>query len=176
MQCARLIKPGDAHKPLGKDAADQALARFDRIRHVQGSRPTAEIRLDMQTTMQTKAAVFRTASTLQEGIDRIAEVSASFDDVNVGDKSLIWNTDLVETLELDNLLGVAQVTIHAAANRQESRGAHAREDFPERDDQNWLKHTLTWREYKKVRIDYRPVHLYTLTDEVEAVAPKERVY
>ena len=176
IRCAELIKPGMPHKPLSTSACDQALARFDKIRHANGSRKTAEIRLDMQTTMQAKAAVFRTATTLQEGINRIAEVAASFDDVKVGDKSLIWNTDLVETLELDNLLGQAQVTINAAGNRQESRGGHAREDFPKRDDQNWLKHTLTWRQDNHVKIDYRPVHLYTLTDEVEVIAPKERVY
>ena len=104
------------------------------------------------------------------------QVAESFQDVHVSDQSLIWNTDLVETLELDNLLGQAQVTMHAAANRQESRGAHAREDYPARDDQNWLKHTLTWRQDNQVKIDYRPVHLYTLTDEVEVVALKERVY
>ena len=176
IRCTELIKPGMAHKPLAGDACDKALNRFDKIRHANGSRSTAEIRLDMQTTMQTKAAVFRTETTLQEGIQQIAEVAASFDDVKVGDKSLIWNTDLVETLELDNLLGQAQVTMNAAGNRQESRGGHAREDFPKRDDENWMKHTLTWRENNQVKIDYRPVHLYTLTDEVEVVAPKERVY
>ncbi|OAI17840.1 succinate dehydrogenase flavoprotein subunit [Methylomonas lenta] len=176
IRCTELIKPGMAHKPLAGDACDKALSRFDKIRHANGSRPTAEIRLDMQTTMQSKAAVFRTEKTLQEGIQQISEVAASFDDVKVGDKSLIWNTDLVETLELDNLLGQAQVTMNAAGNRQESRGGHAREDFPKRDDQNWMKHTLTWRENNQVKIDYRPVHLYTLTDEVEVVAPKERVY
>lgn len=176
IRCTELIKPGMAHAPLPADACDQALARFDKIRHAGGSLKTAEIRLNMQTTMQSKAAVFRTAATLEEGIARMAEVSASFEDVNVGDKSLIWNTDLVETLELDNLLGQAQVTINAAGNRQESRGGHAREDFPKRDDKNWLKHTLTWRQENQVKIDYRPVHLYTLTDEVEAVALKERVY
>lgn len=164
------------HKPLAKDATDHALSRFDKIRNANGSRTTAEIRMDMQTTMQSKAAVFRTESTLNEGIKAIGEIAASFDDVKVGDKSLIWNTDLVETLELDNLLGQAQVTITAAGNRQESRGGHAREDYPKRDDKNWMKHTLTWREDNKVKIDYRPVHLYTLTDEVEVVAPKERVY
>ncbi|OAI05683.1 succinate dehydrogenase flavoprotein subunit [Methylomonas methanica] len=176
IRCTELIKPGMPHKQLAKDATDQALTRFDKIRNANGSRKTAEIRMDMQTTMQSKAAVFRTESTLNEGIKAIGEIAASFDDVNVGDKSLIWNTDLVETLELDNLLGQAQVTITAAGNRQESRGGHAREDYPKRDDKNWMKHTLTWREDNKVKIDYRPVHLYTLTDEVEVVAPKERVY
>ncbi|WFP51609.1 succinate dehydrogenase flavoprotein subunit [Methylomonas sp. EFPC3] len=176
IRATELIKPGMPHKPLIKDACDKALSRFDVIRHANGSRKTAEIRLDMQTTMQAKAAVFRTAETLREGVERIGEIAASFGDVKVGDKSLIWNTDLVETLELDNLLGQAQVTIAAAANRQESRGGHAREDFPQRDDKNWLKHTLTWRQDNQVTIDYRPVHLYTLTDEVEVVAPKERVY
>jgi len=176
IRCAELIKPGMAHKPLAKDARDQALSRFDKLRHADGSRSTAEIRLDMQTTMQAKATVFRTESTLQEGVQQIGEVAASFADVKVSDRSLIWNTDLVETLELDNLLGQAQVTMAAAENRKESRGGHAREDFPKRDDQNWLKHTLTWRENNQVRIDYRPVHLYTLTDEVEVIAPKERVY
>lgn len=176
IRCTELIKPGMQHKPLAADACDTALARFDKIRHANGSRTTAEIRLDMQTTMQTKAAVFRTEVTLQEGIEQISAVAASFADVKVGDKSLIWNTDLVETLELDNLLGQAQVTMAAAGNRQESRGGHAREDFPKRDDQNWMKHSLTWRENNQVTIDYRPVHLFTLTDEVEVVAPKERVY
>ncbi|AEG00546.1 succinate dehydrogenase flavoprotein subunit [Methylomonas methanica] len=176
IRCTELIKPGMPHKPLATDATDKALTRFDKIRHANGSRTTAEIRLDMQTTMQSKAAVFRTEKTLQEGIQRMGEVAASFEDVKVGDKSLIWNTDLVETLELDNLLGQAQVTITAAGNRQESRGGHAREDFPKRDDENWMKHTLTWRENNQVKIDCRPVHLYTLTDEVDVVAPKERVY
>ncbi len=176
IRAKELIKPGKAHKKLNKSACDQALARFDKIRHASGSRSTAEIRLEMQSTMQAKAAVFRTEETLQQGITQINAIAASFDDVKVGDKSLVWNTDLVETLELDNLLGQAQVTITAAGNRQESRGGHAREDFPQRDDQNWLKHTLTWRENNQVKIDYRPVHLYTLTDEVEVVAPKERVY
>ncbi|MGY6275410.1 succinate dehydrogenase flavoprotein subunit [Methylomonas sp. MgM2] len=176
IRCAELIKPGMPHKPLLKDACEKSLSRFDRLRHANGSRSTAEIRLDMQTTMQSKAAVFRTETTLQEGVKQIAEVAASFSEVKVSDRSLIWNTDLVETLELDNLLGQAHVTMAAAANRQESRGGHAREDFPKRDDENWLKHTLTWREDNEVRINYRPVHLFTLTDEVEVIAPKERVY
>ncbi|EIC29781.1 MULTISPECIES: succinate dehydrogenase flavoprotein subunit [Methylomicrobium] len=176
IRCAQLIKPGDAHKPLRKEAADQAIARFDKIRHAQGGRPTAEIRLDMQTTMQAKAAVFRTQSTLDEGIKAMAEIRASFADVSLNDRSLIWNTDLVETLELDNLLSQALVTISAAGNRKESRGGHAREDYPNRDDANWLKHTLTWLPDNQVKIDYRPVHLYTLTDEVDAFPPKERIY
>ncbi len=176
IRCTELIKPGMPHKPLAADACEQALSRFDTIRHANGSRKTAEIRLAMQTSMQAKASVFRTETTLQEGITQMADIAASFSDVHVGDKSLVWNTDLVETLELDNLLGQAQVTMSAAGNRQESRGGHARDDFPKRDDQNWLKHTLTWRQDNQVKIDYRPVHMYTLTDEVEVVALKERVY
>ncbi|MGZ8186356.1 MAG: succinate dehydrogenase flavoprotein subunit [Methylobacter sp.] len=176
IRCAELIKPGTAHKPLASDACDKALARFDKIRHANGSRNTAGIRLDMQKVMQTKATVFRTGSTLDEGIKAMREVRKSFDDVKVSDKSLIWNTDLVETLELDNLLAQALVTISAAGNRTESRGGHAREDYPKRDDENWLKHTLTWLIDDNVGFNYRPVHLYTLTNEVDAIPPKERVY
>ena len=176
IRCAELIKPGTAHKPLNGDACDKALARFDKIRNATGNRSTSEIRLEMQRTMQTKAAVFRTEATLDEGIAAMAEISASFADVAVKDKSLIWNTDLVETLELDNLLAQASVTINAAGNRKESRGGHAREDYSKRDDANWMKHTLTWLTHGKVDIDYRPVHLYTLSDDVEVIPPKERVY
>jgi succinate dehydrogenase / fumarate reductase flavoprotein subunit len=176
IRCAELIKPRTAHKPLAKSACNQALARFDDIRHAGGNLSTADIRLAMQKTMQAKAAVFRTQTTLDEGIEAIAKVRASFAEVGVKDKSLIWNTDLVETLELDNLLAQAVVTMTAAGNRQESRGGHAREDYPKRNDNEWLKHTLTWLIDDKVNIDYRPVHLYTLTDEVDAIPPKERVY
>ncbi|MGZ5052658.1 MAG: succinate dehydrogenase flavoprotein subunit [Methylobacter sp.] len=176
IRCAELIKPGSRHKPLASDACDRALDRFDKIRHANGSRPTADIRLDMQKVMQSKAAVFRTGSTLAEGIRQMAEVRKTFADVKVTDKSLIWNTDLVETLELDNLLSQASVAINAAANRTESRGGHAREDYPKRDDENWLKHTLTWLDGDQVKIDYRPVHMYTLTNDVEVIPPKERVY
>ncbi len=176
IHCAELIKPGQAHKQLPDNVCDQALARFDRIRHAKGSVKTAEVRLNMQKVMQTRAAVFRTGETLQQGMDEMAQVVSSFADISVSDSSLIWNTDLVETLELDNLLSQATVAIHAAYNRRESRGGHAREDFPKRDDENWMKHTLTWLNDSQVSIDYRPVHLYTLTDDVEVIPPKERVY
>jgi succinate dehydrogenase / fumarate reductase flavoprotein subunit len=176
IRCAELIKPGSRQKPLSSNACDKAIARFDKIRNANGSRSTADIRLDMQKVMQTKAAVFRTGATLTEGINAMMEVRKTFADVKVADKSMIWNTDLVETLELDNLLSQAIVAINAAGNRTESRGGHAREDYPKRDDENWMKHTLTWLTDDQVKIDYRPVHMYTLTSDVDVIPPKERVY
>ncbi|NOR71332.1 MAG: succinate dehydrogenase flavoprotein subunit [Methylomarinum sp.] len=175
-RCAELIKPDMMHTPLKEGACDQALARFDRIRHAKGTEKTADIRLKMQKTMQTHASVYRTGEMLDKGVAAMKKVRASFANVKVDDTSLIWNTDLVETLELDNLLDQAYVTISAAANRTESRGGHAREDYPDRDDENWMKHSLLWLADDKVKIDYRPVHMYTLTDEVEVIPPKKRVY
>jgi succinate dehydrogenase / fumarate reductase flavoprotein subunit len=176
-RCADLVKPGTAHRPLPSDGNDLALSRLDRLRNAAGKRRTAEIRLDMQRAMQEHAAVFRTGPVLREGIERLAAVFESFGDVSVSDRSLIWNTDLIETMELENLLWQALATIHSADNRRESRGAHAREDYPERDDGNWLKHTLVWVDHGgRVRIDYRPVHLATLTDEVKSIPPQARSY
>jgi len=175
--CAATLKPGTQHRPLPKDAGDFAVSRIDRLRNAQGSISTAQIRLDMQRVMQTHAAVFRTGESLDEGVHKLEKVVASFADVSVSDRSLIWNTDLIETLELDNLLAQATATIRSAANRKESRGAHAREDFPERDDGNWMKHTLSWVDGRgAVRIDYRPVHMNTLTSDVEPIPPKARTY
>ncbi|ABI56683.1 succinate dehydrogenase flavoprotein subunit [Alkalilimnicola ehrlichii MLHE-1] len=178
IRAAELIKEGDTvQRALQPGAGDLALERLERLRNAKGSKPTAEIRDGMQETMQNFAAVFRTGESLQEGCERMAAVYASFEDVAVSDRSLIWNSDLVETLELENLLGNAVATIESARNREESRGAHAREDFPERDDDNWHKHTLSWvGQDGKVKLDYRPVHMYTLTDEMEVIPPKARVY
>jgi succinate dehydrogenase flavoprotein subunit len=175
--CAATLKPGTQHRPLAKDAGDLAVSRIDRLRNAKGKIGTAQIRLDMQRVMQTHAAVFRTGESLDEGVKKLASVIASFADVSVADRSLIWNTDLIETLELDNLLAQAAATIQSAANRKESRGAHAREDFPDRDDANWMKHTLAWVDGRgAVRIDYRPVHMNTLTSDVEPIPPKARTY
>jgi succinate dehydrogenase / fumarate reductase flavoprotein subunit len=175
--CAATVKPGTQHRPLAKDAGDLAVSRLDRLRNAKGTLSTAQIRLNMQRVMQAHAAVFRTGESLDEGVRKLEEVVASFASVSVSDRSLIWNTDLIETLELDNLLGQAVATIRSAANRQESRGAQAREDFPDRDDVNWMKHTLCWVDERgTVRLDYRPVHLNTLTGDVEPIPPKARTY
>ncbi len=173
---AEIITPGTAHKPLPKGSEEQALGRVDKFRHANGASKTAEIRLDMQRTMQKHAAVFRDNDLLDEGKILIDKVAARIADVQVSDRSMIWNTDLIETLELDNMLPQAVVTMHSASNRHESRGAHMHESFPDRNDAQWMKHTLAWREGAQVAIDYRPVHDYTLTDEIEYIKPKARVY
>jgi succinate dehydrogenase / fumarate reductase flavoprotein subunit len=176
-RAAETIKSGTSHKTLPGDACDAALANLDKLRNAKGSRGTADVRLDMQRTMQSDAAVFRTAKTLQEGCEKMDKVFASFDDVRVADRSLVWNSDLIETYELQNLLYNAVATIKSAEQRHESRGAHAREDFPDRDDVNWQKHTLVKVDHKGAcSFDYRPVHMNTLTDEVKPVPPKARVY
>jgi succinate dehydrogenase / fumarate reductase flavoprotein subunit len=174
---ATVVKPGQRHRPLPRDAGDFAVSRLDRLRNASGSRPTAAIRLEMQKAMQSDAAVFRTGASLEEGCRKLDATFASFADVKVSDRTLVWNTDLIETLELENLLGQAVATINSAANRKESRGAHAREDFRERDDANWLKHTLCWVDEKgATRIGYRPVHMNTLTSDVDPIPPKARTY
>jgi len=173
----KLVRPNTAHKSLPATSAEAALARFDFFRNAKGGTPTATIRDRMQRAMQTHCAVFRTGEVLNEGVKLIDAVAAEMGGIHVSDRSLTFNTDLVEALELDNLMGQAVVTMHAAANRTESRGAHTREDHPTRDDQNWMKHTLTWRHSKEgVQIGYRPVHTQTLTNEIQYIAPEARVY
>jgi succinate dehydrogenase / fumarate reductase flavoprotein subunit len=175
--CAQVVRAGAPHRALKSDCAEAILQRLDALRHAKGPRRTADIRLDMQRIMQSDAAVFRTAQTLNDGKRKLGQIFDSFQDVQVTDRSLIWNTDLIETLELDNLLGQAVATMHSAENREESRGAQAREDFPNRDDRNWLKHTLCWVDARgATTFDYRPVHLNTLTNEVETIPPKARTY
>ncbi|MXO85458.1 succinate dehydrogenase flavoprotein subunit [Altererythrobacter aurantiacus] len=176
-----LIKPGASQAELPKDSAEMALGRLDHFRYANGGSPTAQIRSDMQKTMQKHAAVFRDSKLMAEGVSQLAQTYQRMNDIHVTDRSLIWNSDLVETLELDNLIAQAAVTMSSAENRKESRGAHAHEDFPERDDKEWMKHTAAWFDGwggkgGEVKIDYRPVHEYTLTDDIDYIEPKKRVY
>jgi len=178
LRAAEVLKAGD-RLPDPKGAWTEGhLDRFDRFRNANGSTPTARLRLDMQKAMQEDAAVFRTGETLEQGVRRIADVYKRLPDIHVSDRGLIWNTDLMETLEYDNLIAQAAVTVNSALNRTESRGAHAREDYPDRNDETWMKHTLAWFDAADggVRIDYRPVHSYTMTNEVSYIPPKARVY
>ena len=177
IRAAELIKPGMPLRPYRSDCTEKALDRLDRIRHSSGRTKVSEIRANMQRVMQNDAAVYRTSKTLKEGCDKMDEIWKSQSDMRVEDRSMIWNSDLVEALELENLMINAMATIYSAEARHESRGAQAHEDFPDRDDVNWMKHTLCWvGEDGSVKIDYRPVHTWTLTDEVEYIEPKARVY
>src|SRR6185312_8046404 len=178
LKCAQTVERDTTPPDLPSDAGEYALARLDRFRNAKGGTPTAELRQRMQKTMQSNCAVFRTSELLKEGVDRISEIWRATDDIAVFDRSLVWNSDLVETLEYDNLIIQAAVTVVGAEARHESRGAHAHEDYPNRDDVNWMKHTLAWADdhAKTVRLDYRAVHAYTLTNEVSYIPPKARVY
>lgn len=178
LRCAETTQTGTTQAELPKNAGAATLARFDRLRHASGGTPTAKLRLDMQKAMQENCAVFRTQDVLDEGVARIAKVVSGSADIAIKDRSMIWNTDLVEALEFDNLIAQAAVTVNSAAARTESRGAHAREDFPDRDDKQWMKHTLCWYDENtgKVTLGDRPVHEYTLSNDIAYIEPKARVY
>jgi succinate dehydrogenase / fumarate reductase flavoprotein subunit len=178
LRAAELVTPNQRQPEFAKGAGDNAVARLDKFRNAKGPTPTAELRLTMQRAMQEDVAVFRTRETLQSGVKRVAAVHDAMPDLKVSDRSLIWNSDLIETLEFDNLIVQAIATVNGAVNREESRGAHAREDFPNRDDENWMKHTLCWVDDQsgKPSLDYRPVHAWTLSDDIEYIKPKARVY
>ena len=177
LRAVEIVDKNKAVKAADPKTGEIAIERFDKLRHANGSQKTADIRIGMQRIMQNNAAVFRTSEVLKEGVELIDKSAENLKDLNVSDQSLIWNSDLVETLELENLMACAKATMYSAEARHESRGAHAHEDYPDRDDKNWMKHTLAWVDEKwNVKLDYRPVHEYTLTDEVEYITPRARVY
>jgi succinate dehydrogenase / fumarate reductase flavoprotein subunit len=178
LRAAETVKAGASQPELKPAMTEGHLVRFDKLRHAAGGTSTAALRLEMQKAMQEDAAVFRTEESLASGVQRLAAVQAKRADLKVSDRGLIWNSDLVETLEFENLIGQATVTVAGAHNRTESRGAHAHEDYPDRDDANWMKHTLTWFDDANgaVKIDYRPVHSYTMTNDIAYIPPKARVY
>jgi succinate dehydrogenase / fumarate reductase flavoprotein subunit len=176
-RAAETVVPGAPHAPIPAAATEKALARFDRVRHAKGKTPSAELRLQMQHVMQRHAAVFRSSQSLTDGVEKMDHIASDMTNLGLKDTSLIWNTDLVEALELDNLMSQALVTVRSADLRKESRGAHAHEDYPDRDDQNWMKHTVMWLDENNVsRADYRQVTMTTLTNEVESIPPVARVY
>ena len=175
-RASELVKPNLPHEEISKSETEKSLDRFDKLRNGNGPNKTSELRLSMQKTMQSKCAVFRTEKTLKEGVNEIKKPFVGMESISVKDKSLIFNTDLMETLEFDNLIRQAIITMESAYHRKESRGAHAREDFPKRDDENYMKHTLSWHNGKEVKINYRKVNLSTLTNDVQAFPPKERIY
>jgi len=175
-RAAEIVKPGSNHEEIPQSETDKCLDRFDKLRNSNGSTKTSELRLSMQKTMQSKCAVFRTEKTLKEGMSDIRKPFEGMKDISVSDKSLLFNTDLVETLEFDNLIRQAMITIDSAYHRKESRGAHAREDFKKRDDKSYMTHTLAWQKGNDVKVAYRPVHAKTLTNDVQYFPPKERVY
>jgi succinate dehydrogenase / fumarate reductase flavoprotein subunit len=176
-RAAEIIKKDSKCAPVKQETIDAIISRFDKIRYSSGSVSVADLRIEMQKTMQNHAAVFRTEETLAEGKEKIDKIRSTYQDIKTTDRSMIWNSDLVEAFELDNLLDQATLTVHAAHNRKESRGAHAREDFPDRDDKKWLKHTMIWLNRSgNVKIDYKGVTMKTLTDDVKVVPLQKRVY